>query len=202
MPSFTVTLCDKSENPGNRGHAFKVATLSITSCLLISFILLTFQIFNREDQSGRSYILAAEDDKEMKTWMNVLSLASIAFGSGKASMARPSKTPQQLADEHDAELALMQKRAAERAGGISATTSKTLLHDDRVNHVVLMTQILLCPAKSARLFEVLSASLPRVLCRASSSSLTAKPCSCSQNRPRQDRPSSIKVSYRYACRPE
>ena len=52
--------------------------------------------------------------------MNMLSLASIAFGSGKASMARPSKAPQQLIDEHDAELMMMQKRASERAGGVSS----------------------------------------------------------------------------------
>lgn len=36
--------------------------------------------------NARSYLFAAEDEREMKTWMNVMSLASIAFGTGKASM--------------------------------------------------------------------------------------------------------------------
>ena len=60
----------------------------------------------------------------MKTWMNVLSLASIAFGSGKASMAKASKAPQQLAEDNDAELALMQRRAAERAGGVTVSQAE------------------------------------------------------------------------------
>lgn len=59
----------------------------------------------------------------MKTWMNVLSLASIAFGTGKASMAKPSKAPVQLSSDHDADLAQMQRRGAERAGGVSTTAS-------------------------------------------------------------------------------
>ncbi len=76
------------------------------------------QAYNREQEGARKYILAAEDERDMKTWMNVLSLASIAFGSGKASMAKPTTAPPRLADDHDRELELMQKRAAERAGGV------------------------------------------------------------------------------------
>eukprot|EP00048_Salpingoeca_helianthica_P015518 m.227187 g.227187 ORF g.227187 m.227187 type:complete len:806 (-) comp17143_c0_seq1:162-2579(-) len=101
LPSYTITVCEKAENPGSRPHAFKA--------------------YNREQEGARKYILAAEDERDMKTWMNVLSLASIAFGSGKASMAKPTTAPPRLADDHDKDLELMQKRAADRAGGVAGS---------------------------------------------------------------------------------
>lgn len=101
LPSYTITVCEKAENPGARPHAFKA--------------------YNREQEGARKYILAAEDERDMKTWMNVLSLASIAFGSGKASMARAPTAPPRLADDHDKDLEMMQKRAAERAGGVAGS---------------------------------------------------------------------------------
>jgi len=51
----------------------------------------------------------------MKAWMNFMSLASIAFGTGAASKARSGGTTR-LAD--DTELSTMQERAAARAGGV------------------------------------------------------------------------------------
>jgi hypothetical protein len=65
LPSYTITKADASENVGNKPFAFKA--------------------FNREHIGDRTYVFAAEDEREMKTWMNVMSLASIAFGTGRAS---------------------------------------------------------------------------------------------------------------------
>ena len=67
----------------------------------------------------RKYIFSAESEKEMKTWMNVMGLASIAFGTGKASMTKSSKEAPRLSEDQDVDLQLMQKRAVERAGGVS-----------------------------------------------------------------------------------
>jgi hypothetical protein len=68
LPSYTVTTASKSETVGGRPFAFKV--------------------FNRVKDGERKYIFAAETEEEMKVWMNVMSLACIAFGTGKASMAK------------------------------------------------------------------------------------------------------------------
>ena len=46
------------------------------------------QAFNREHEEARKYIFAAETESDMKKWMNVMSLASIAFGSAQASMKK------------------------------------------------------------------------------------------------------------------
>eukprot|EP00053_Salpingoeca_punica_P017075 m.163317 g.163317 ORF g.163317 m.163317 type:complete len:737 (-) comp17110_c2_seq1:638-2848(-) len=105
LPSYTITLCDKSENVGSKPYAFKA--------------------FNREHEGMRKYIFAAENDKDMKTWMNVMSLASIAFGTGKAAMSKTWKEAPKLSDEKDPELLLMQKRGAERAGGVTAASAST-----------------------------------------------------------------------------
>ena len=100
LPSFTITIAEKGENPGNRGFAFKV--------------------HQPKEKESRKYLFAAEDDKEMKTWMNVISLATIAFGSGKASMTRVSAAAPVLSAgvAQDKDWALMQARAGERAGGV------------------------------------------------------------------------------------
>jgi hypothetical protein len=87
LPSYTITLCEKSENVGNKAYAFKA--------------------FNREHESMRKYIFAAESDKDMKTWMNVMSLASIAFGTGRAAMSKAWKEAPKLSDETDPELLMM-----------------------------------------------------------------------------------------------
>ena len=71
LPSYTITTTSKSENVGNRQFAFKA--------------------FNRLQGKARKYIFAAESGEEMKVWMNVMSLACIAFGTGKASMAKVEK---------------------------------------------------------------------------------------------------------------
>ena len=63
LPSYTVTVVDKAENVGQRDHAWKA--------------------FNRVRDGDRQFIFAAENASEMKQWMNVMSLASIAFGTGK-----------------------------------------------------------------------------------------------------------------------
>eukprot|EP00043_Microstomoeca_roanoka_P017841 m.187570 g.187570 ORF g.187570 m.187570 type:complete len:803 (-) comp16714_c0_seq3:1065-3473(-) len=100
LPSYTITKADKNENPGNRQYAFKA--------------------FNREHEEARKYIFAAETESDMKKWMNVMSLASIAFGSAKASMKKAEAKPGVLTDDNDEDFKLMQKRAAERAGGVTA----------------------------------------------------------------------------------
>eukprot|EP00045_Choanoeca_perplexa_P016926 m.235406 g.235406 ORF g.235406 m.235406 type:complete len:797 (+) comp17403_c0_seq2:184-2574(+) len=97
LPSYTVTKADKSES--NKNFSFKV--------------------FNRNFSNARSYLFAAEDEREMKTWMNVMSLASIAFGTGRASMAKADGQPKALTSDNDSELQLMQERAQARAGGVS-----------------------------------------------------------------------------------
>eukprot|EP00051_Salpingoeca_urceolata_P001249 m.39564 g.39564 ORF g.39564 m.39564 type:complete len:1241 (+) comp11285_c0_seq1:36-3758(+) len=97
LPGYTITVPSKSENVGNRAFAFKA--------------------FNNHQHGARKYVFAAEDEKEMKTWMNVMSLASIAFGSGEASMKKLEAVPQ-LAEDDDHELKLMQRKAQERVGGV------------------------------------------------------------------------------------
>lgn len=67
LPSYTITKTDRSDNAG-KPYSFKA--------------------YNRQNAAARKYIFAAEDEREMKTWMNVMSLASIAFGTGKASMQK------------------------------------------------------------------------------------------------------------------
>lgn len=47
-----------------------------------------FQAFNRFKDGDRQYVFAAESEQEMKVWMNVMSLACIAFGTGEASMSK------------------------------------------------------------------------------------------------------------------
>ena len=61
LPSYTITTTSKSENVGSRQFAFKA--------------------FNRLKGGARKYIFAAESAEEMKVWMNVMSLACIAFGA-------------------------------------------------------------------------------------------------------------------------
>ncbi len=100
LPHFTVTLASKSEALAGKQHAFKV--------------------FNREHGDARQYIFAAESQEDMKTWMNVMGLASIAFGSGQASMTKTSKDVQVLADD-SIDLAGLQQRAADRAGGVKGS---------------------------------------------------------------------------------
>jgi hypothetical protein len=68
LPSYTITKVDKAESLGNRPYAFKA--------------------YNRHNNAARKYVFAAEDERDMRTWMNVMSLASIAFGTGKASMQK------------------------------------------------------------------------------------------------------------------
>lgn len=68
LPGYTVTLAEKGDSVGKRPFAFKA--------------------FNRLRDGDREYIFAAENSDEMKIWMNVLSLACIAFGTGKASMTK------------------------------------------------------------------------------------------------------------------
>ncbi|EGD73140.1 hypothetical protein PTSG_04853 [Salpingoeca rosetta] len=104
LPSYTITKADKSENPGNRQFAFKA--------------------FNREHEEARKYIFSAETESDMKKWMNVMSLASIAFGSAKASMKKADAKPGVLTDDNDEDLKLMQRRAAERAGGVTGDASE------------------------------------------------------------------------------
>eukprot|EP01147_Barroeca_monosierra_P004399 gene4399-6671_t len=99
LPSYTITKTDKAENPGNRQFSFKA--------------------FDRQHENARKYIFAAETESDMKKWMNVMSLASIAFGSAKASLQKPRAKPGILSEDNDADLALMQKRGAERAGGVT-----------------------------------------------------------------------------------
>lgn len=96
LPTYTITVVDKSENPGGRQFAWKAV--------------------NRVNQSERKYVFAAETEAEMKAWMNFMSLASIAFGSGKASAAKLGGSSR-LAD--DSELSTMRERAAARAGGVA-----------------------------------------------------------------------------------
>eukprot|EP00049_Salpingoeca_infusionum_P000510 m.40372 g.40372 ORF g.40372 m.40372 type:complete len:809 (+) comp10434_c1_seq1:87-2513(+) len=105
LPSYTITKTDKSDGVGSRQFTFKA--------------------FNREHPEARTYIFAAEDERDMRTWMNVMSLASIAFGSGKASTMRTDK-PASLFDEHSAEVEVLQKRAADRAGGVEADSSASV----------------------------------------------------------------------------
>ena len=50
--------------------------------------------------------------------MNVMSLASIAFGTGEASMAKGSGEPEDLVEDAARAMAAMSTRAAERAGGV------------------------------------------------------------------------------------
>lgn len=95
LPSYTITTADKSENPGGRPFAWKAV--------------------NRINESERKYVFAAETEAEMRAWMNFMSLASIAFGSGKASASKPGASAR-LAD--DTELSAMAERAAARAGGV------------------------------------------------------------------------------------
>lgn len=99
LPSYTITITSKSENPGNRPFAFKA--------------------FNREHSDARTYIFAAESMEEMKVWMNLMSLASIAFGSGKASRMKVDTSVRDLSNDADPEFKLMQQRASDRAGGVT-----------------------------------------------------------------------------------
>lgn len=96
LPSYTITVCDKSENVGSKQFTWKAV--------------------NRVHEADRKYVFAAETLEDMKTWMNVMSLASIAFGSGKASMAKDTGSRRLAAD---AELDTMKERASERSGGVT-----------------------------------------------------------------------------------
>ena len=70
---------------------------------------------------ARQYILACESEEDQRTWMNLLSMASIAFGSGQASMQRVSDKPHTIADDTAAELASMARVSEERRGGVRAS---------------------------------------------------------------------------------
>jgi hypothetical protein len=105
LPSYTVTVATGKEAVGGRQFAFKC--------------------FNRLKRRDRQFIFAADTAEEMKVWMNVLSLACIAFGTGKASMAKSANgtdTEQVLSTSDDHELHRMQERAQARAGGVSGDT--------------------------------------------------------------------------------
>jgi len=105
LPSYTITVVPNSENVGSREHAWKA--------------------FNRMRDGDRQYVFAADNAAEMKQWMNVMSLASIAFGSGKASMQK-TVTSGRLAD--DSELDSLMQKAPARVGGVSGS-------DDRIANV-------------------------------------------------------------------
>ena len=64
-------------------------------------------------------MLAADNMEEMKIWMNLLSLASIAFGSGVASRTRDNdEHAVPLSDGTAVDLEAMADLSAERAGGV------------------------------------------------------------------------------------
>ena len=64
-------------------------------------------------------MFAAETLEEMKTWMNVLSLASIAFGTGQASMSKRQSEDVSLVSSEREDIESLQKKAIERAGGVT-----------------------------------------------------------------------------------
>eukprot|EP00039_Didymoeca_costata_P015190 m.254297 g.254297 ORF g.254297 m.254297 type:complete len:767 (-) comp16170_c2_seq1:2644-4944(-) len=99
LPSYTITLADKADNVGGRAFAFKA--------------------FNRFKDGDRQYVFAAESEQEMKVWMNVMSLACIAFGTGEASMSKDKQEVVPLSSVNDEEFDKMQERAALRAGGVT-----------------------------------------------------------------------------------
>ena len=96
LPSYTITVLDKSDNVGNRPFAWKA--------------------FNRLRDGDRQFVFAAESQEEMKTWMNVMSLASIAFGTGKASMAKATGAVRLAGDQ---EMDGLMQNAPERGGGVT-----------------------------------------------------------------------------------
>lgn len=112
LPSYTITTIDPKKSVGGRPFAFKA--------------------FNRYHDGEREYEMAADSEEEMKVWMNVMSLASIAFGSGKASAAKADTGLQALADDHVSDFEVMQKRAMDRAGGVTGS-------DDTVQHATTIT---------------------------------------------------------------
>eukprot|EP00042_Codosiga_hollandica_P046244 m.484138 g.484138 ORF g.484138 m.484138 type:complete len:798 (-) comp57197_c1_seq9:252-2645(-) len=96
LPTYTITAPDKAENVGKQW---------------------AFKAFNREYKSGRQYMFAADTQDEMRTWMNVLSLASIAYGSGQASSRQDVVQPE-LSGSTVVELENMALISLDRAGGV------------------------------------------------------------------------------------
>ena len=68
---------------------------------------------------GRTYVLAADTLSDMRTWMNLLALASIAFGSGAAAVAASAvPAPTIIAGDVADELVRLAGTADARRGGV------------------------------------------------------------------------------------
>eukprot|EP00055_Hartaetosiga_balthica_P006035 m.18532 g.18532 ORF g.18532 m.18532 type:complete len:811 (-) comp4975_c1_seq1:916-3348(-) len=122
LPSYTITPTDRTDSVSGKPHSFKA--------------------FNREHKDARTYYFACDNAEDMKKWMNVMSLASISFGSGKASMAKASSKPSTLTSDAEAEMVKLRRKASERAGGVDGDDDAVKQQTGHKGHGIVLPSYL------------------------------------------------------------